>query len=366
MKNRKRVLLSATVLILALVVIAFIFAVSNSSSARLQKQLDLGHRYMEELNYEQAIAAFEAAISIEPKCVEAYMGLADIYLATGDIDSAIKVLERGYDETDDDVLLERINNLKPDSPATVDTGISPSQQDTDDDWQSEFADLKELYSDYVSSGRGGYVMSNCDWKMCFLTVDEMRIAYDPLIARMEDYLEYKENHNISYQDEYEYFNDYISDYTIRELYIITHQFDKSGQKSFGHVESEDGYISDYDEYNRQVYFERKPEGNNVSFVWGDDGCVTSYTTVYTSDRDYPSGTVEEWTFQYDNGRITSAHIKQTSADGYITDTDFEFSYSGNTVTESFIYNGAVQRTVVYEINKFGGGTLISDSYDEME
>jgi endonuclease/exonuclease/phosphatase family metal-dependent hydrolase len=39
------------------------------------------------MNYEQAVAAFEAAIEIDPKNVEAYKGLVDAYnYCTGDVE----------------------------------------------------------------------------------------------------------------------------------------------------------------------------------------------------------------------------------------------------------------------------------------
>ena len=120
-----------------------------------QEQYDLGMRYLTEGNYEEAILAFTAAIQIDGKRPEsfagradAYMGkageldihyrseeiaslygmaesdflsslgldesqyelyekLADIYIAMGDIDKAIEILQLGYDRTQNEKLLER-------------------------------------------------------------------------------------------------------------------------------------------------------------------------------------------------------------------------------------------------------------------
>ena len=57
-----------------------------------QEQYDLGIKYLEEGNYEEAIIAFNAAIEIDPKRPEAYIGLADVYTALGDTDAAKKAL----------------------------------------------------------------------------------------------------------------------------------------------------------------------------------------------------------------------------------------------------------------------------------
>lgn len=58
-----------------------------------QEQFDLGARYLSEGNYEAAILAFTAAIEIDPKQADAYIGLADAYAAQGDLGQARKVLE---------------------------------------------------------------------------------------------------------------------------------------------------------------------------------------------------------------------------------------------------------------------------------
>ena len=69
-----------------------------------QEQYDLGMRYLNEGNYQEAIIAFEAAIKIDPKRPEAYLGAAEAYVGLGDTDSARKILEKGYAATNDDTL----------------------------------------------------------------------------------------------------------------------------------------------------------------------------------------------------------------------------------------------------------------------
>ena len=78
-----------------------------------QEQYDLGVRYLNEGNYEEAILAFEAAISIDPKRPEAYALLADAYLAAGDEAGAQDALERGTSATGDEGLSDRLEEMKP-------------------------------------------------------------------------------------------------------------------------------------------------------------------------------------------------------------------------------------------------------------
>ena len=49
-----------------------------------QEQYDLGVRYLSEGNYEEAVIAFTAAIEIDPKRAEAYVGRGDAYIGSGE------------------------------------------------------------------------------------------------------------------------------------------------------------------------------------------------------------------------------------------------------------------------------------------
>lgn len=57
-----------------------------------QEQYDLGVRYLSEGNYDEAILAFQAAIEIDPKNAQAYIGVGDAYagLAAQSNDAAEK------------------------------------------------------------------------------------------------------------------------------------------------------------------------------------------------------------------------------------------------------------------------------------
>ena len=56
-----------------------------------QEQYDLGMRYLNEGNYQEAVIAFEAAIEIDPYRVEAYSGLSNTYMAMGEYDKGLQV-----------------------------------------------------------------------------------------------------------------------------------------------------------------------------------------------------------------------------------------------------------------------------------
>ena len=79
-----------TALLIALALILGLCACS--ATATWQEQYDLGVRYLSEGNYREAIIAFNAAIEIDPKRADAYLGLADVYEAQGDTERARQVL----------------------------------------------------------------------------------------------------------------------------------------------------------------------------------------------------------------------------------------------------------------------------------
>ena len=97
-----------TLLLTALLVLSLVACGGKSA---WQEQYDLGMRYLNEGNYQEAVIAFTAAIEIDAKRPEAYLGAADGYVGLGDYASARSILERGYAETGDDSLKNRLDAL---------------------------------------------------------------------------------------------------------------------------------------------------------------------------------------------------------------------------------------------------------------
>jgi len=85
---------------------------AESAALTWQEQFDLGVRYLGEENYEEAIIAFQAAITIDPKRPESYAKLADVYVARKDTDAALAILQQGYEATGDASLQEYRTTLE--------------------------------------------------------------------------------------------------------------------------------------------------------------------------------------------------------------------------------------------------------------
>ena len=69
-------------------------SIVSTEEENWQEQYDLGLRFLEEGNYEEAIIAFIAAIEIDPKQAEPHIGLAKAYIAKGEPEKALETLEQ--------------------------------------------------------------------------------------------------------------------------------------------------------------------------------------------------------------------------------------------------------------------------------
>ena len=85
---------------------------SGPEKIDIAEQLSLGEKYLLEMDYEKAILAFNKVIKVDPRNVKAYLGLADAYVGTGDIDKAIKTLKKGLKLTGDESIRAKLERLK--------------------------------------------------------------------------------------------------------------------------------------------------------------------------------------------------------------------------------------------------------------
>ena len=106
--ERKRIVGTSLVIVLLICLCA---CGAKESAPTWQEQYDLGVRYLEDGNYEEAIIAFTAAIEIDPKRAEAYVGRGDAYVLSGDSRGNLRAARADYekaielDDTNTDVYL---------------------------------------------------------------------------------------------------------------------------------------------------------------------------------------------------------------------------------------------------------------------
>jgi|GEM_PF-3832655 len=163
--NKKTIIVLIIAIAAALCICATSCSTSGDTTDPYEQQIQLGYKYLSEMDYEQAIIAFDKAISIDAKRDTAYIGKADTYLAKGgddmiaNIDESLKVgyevtqsegivdayiriadelianekhnlalelLRKGYDATGSELLKEKLEELTHEVKANTNVVISAS------------------------------------------------------------------------------------------------------------------------------------------------------------------------------------------------------------------------------------------------
>ena len=84
MKKTQRIVQLFAALLLALT----LFTACTSKAAKAVEKVELGQKYLTELNYTEAVASFTEAIGLDPENIPAYMGRAEAYVALKQYDDA--------------------------------------------------------------------------------------------------------------------------------------------------------------------------------------------------------------------------------------------------------------------------------------
>lgn len=189
-KSRRKILLFAAVgvaLVLLAVVITCVI-VFGDSDGKLQEQLDLGAKYLEEMDYEQALVAFDAALEIDPKNVDAYMGLADAYIGLGDKEAAYATLQAGYEATGDERLRDRMEELA--NSMVADSMVLEEDKEADTALKEEEEELVEFAFDPYEVTLMGYDVFEDHYNEISAAIEALMDRdpiYTPLGSRLYHY-----------------------------------------------------------------------------------------------------------------------------------------------------------------------------------
>ena len=191
------------VLIAGIVAFLFFFVFGAAGKAKVKKQLDLGEKYLTELDYDKAILAYKEAIAIDPKNVEGYMGLAEAYrvavnhyeeeyaikVALDYVEDAITDMKAGVINTNDDQVKAALEEFKDknkeleegkESAEDADTeGNTEGEEEEEDDSEEELpegeyqdvdpASVPVGYMDWISYDYGDYDCTSFDDVVGILT-----------------------------------------------------------------------------------------------------------------------------------------------------------------------------------------------------
>ena len=65
-------------LLCGMLLVALLFTACTSKAAKAVEKVELGQKYLTELNYTEAVASFTEAIGLDPEHIPAYMGRAEV------------------------------------------------------------------------------------------------------------------------------------------------------------------------------------------------------------------------------------------------------------------------------------------------
>lgn len=95
----------------ALFLMVFLSLIACGKKNKWQEHYELGVRYLSEGNYQEAIISFTAAIEIDPKLPQLYVGRGDAYIGSGETEENLRIALADYetatslDETNADAWL---------------------------------------------------------------------------------------------------------------------------------------------------------------------------------------------------------------------------------------------------------------------
>jgi tetratricopeptide (TPR) repeat protein len=152
--------------VLCAVLTVALFAACSATDRPLSvaELLDLGEKYLLELNYEQALVQFLKVIEIEPMNPRGYTGAAEAYIGLGQPEEAIAILQQGLEVVspeDTEALTEMISEVEADP--SLEGVASPSPEPTPDislettpeplpDWRPLYREfLTEFYNEALAT-----------------------------------------------------------------------------------------------------------------------------------------------------------------------------------------------------------------------
>ncbi len=164
--NKKKCGMIAAVIVVIITLLVGI-SISNSSAGRLREQLELGQKYLEEMKYEEAVVAFNNAIEIDPMNADAYLGLTEVYICTGDFDTAYEYASKGYELTGDERLKEKMDMIESGN-ITASNGWRMRESYYNDGALIGYAtysyDLQGRHKSIAVYDRKGHLVDKGDWE----------------------------------------------------------------------------------------------------------------------------------------------------------------------------------------------------------
>lgn len=337
--NQKRIKgITAGVLLAAVIIVAAVLFTAGSDNSGYRKHMDMAQRYMDELQYEQAVAEYEAAIAIDPNNAEAYQALAELYIKTGDYESAEEILNRGIEQTGAEELIARWRFLYRQAQADAEQNQEITQAQTDQEQISAGEEQGKtpeemligvwrvsgkMQATHVFYDDGTFeVLTENEFGTWSIARNTLRLtdkyggrsetfviaqlSDDQLILTWwDDYYEEEDSVTLWNMDGVRESRDYREDGSCSVLY----EYDENGNCVKITFYDEDGIVDYY--YHREY----DENGNLIKVIWNEtDGTVSCYEILeYDAD-----GNFEKTTRYHADGSIDYVYHADGSVD-YISE-----------------------------------------------
>ena len=112
MNKKKLIILIFIIVILILMLGIGLLVASGERENWIADKLNLGEKYLDELDYEKALVVYAEILKIDPQNVDAYLGMAEVYIAMGDYEEALKILEEGFAQTGHEQLEKKLKEVE--------------------------------------------------------------------------------------------------------------------------------------------------------------------------------------------------------------------------------------------------------------
>ncbi|MBD5081062.1 MAG: tetratricopeptide repeat protein [Ruminococcaceae bacterium] len=140
-----------------------------------EQALEHGNKFLSEKDYKQAAEEFQKVLDIDSKCVEAYIGKAGAFEGMNDPDSAMECLQQGIDETGNEDLQTKFNEIK--IKTLLENAEKLYSQKEYDDARREYKNVLVIDAENITAYLG---MADC-----FLAMDSDDSAVEILTAGFE-------------------------------------------------------------------------------------------------------------------------------------------------------------------------------------
>lgn len=390
MKNIKKLVKSKNIIIAILVLLLTIvlgILIFRTIFSPIRKQMELGQKYLNDEEWEQAIASFDGVIDIDPKNTDAYINKAIACVELNDIERAITVLSEGYMATSNNEIKELIQEIAKENGIDIDVddlvdgtledgtnaGINdtdseagdensgdsynPSADNSNSDSDSDSNNNQEANTDFedltidkleqlsvdITRAFNNYICGNidndrvkaiCDYWIPLLEEEMSNEAIDTVICRNCLYQLYYMNCDFS-----------ACTNMLNELYNVTGQdvYNPGGTMNVSGEMSGTRTLNEYGLPVEEHYTVISDPTSGWSFTEDMTTIYTSdgKTAKYTMHNVYPDGggTMDsEITYEYDSqGRMISKKDYTVMNDPYSgesTSTSVTTcTYSGNTISQ---------------------------------